>query len=252
MNWGILSAVAGAAGLAVAGLGYAAGKVHVNGHVPRYAEHWGHRSQAHPDDVLHYVAMGDSAAQGVGASSVDKAYVSLIGHRLAEATGRPVAITNLSVSGAISDDVVREQLAVFESLPFTPDVVTVAIGGNDVVYPRCNVNTFAASLKNILGRLPAGSFVGDVPWFTIPGMNRQSVDMSRRAAELVSAHGHHLVQIHRASRSLGYLKYYGNVARDLFHPNDRGYAKWADLFWDAIVESGTLARLTPVRTPVAV
>ena len=244
MNWGILGAAAGAAGLAAAGVSYVAGKAHVNNHVPVYAAHWDCRSDDHPHDVLHYVALGDSAAQGVGASSVDKGYVSLIGQRLAAETGRPVAITNLSVSGAVSDDLVRDQLGTLDALPFTPDVVTVAIGGNDVVFPQYNLESFASSLETILDRVPSGSFVGDVPWFTIPGMDRQSVTMSERAAELIAEHGHHLVRIHHASRSLGYVKYYGNVARDLFHPNDRGYSKWADLFWDAMVASGTIARLS--------
>ncbi|MGA4669451.1 SGNH/GDSL hydrolase family protein [Propionibacteriaceae bacterium Y1923] len=243
MNWGILAVAAGVGSLVVAGLSYAAGKVHVNGHVPRYAEHWGHRPDEHPADVLHYVALGDSAAQGVGASSVEKGYVSLIGARLARETGRPVSITNLSVSGAVSDDVVSEQLGQLDSLPFTPDIITIAIGGNDVVYPRHNTESFAASLTTILERLPTGSFVGDVPWFTIPGFNVVSGQMATRARQLITDHGHHLVEIHRASRSLGYWKYYLNVAQDLFHPNDVGYAKWADLFWEQIVESGTLERL---------
>lgn len=243
MKWGTATVAAAGGVLAAAGLSYVAGKVHVNGHVPRYAEHWGNRATEHPQDVLHYVALGDSAAQGVGASSVERGYVSLIAERLRRATSRPVAVTNLSVSGAVSDDVVRDQLGTLEALPFTPDVVTLAIGGNDVVFPQYTVESFSASLMTILDRLPRGSFVGDVPWFTLPGMNRQSVTMSASARELIVAHGHHLVQIHRASRELGYAKYFLNVAQDLFHPNDKGYRKWADLFWQQIVQSGTLDRL---------
>lgn len=243
MKWGITAAAAGAGSLAVVGVLYAVGKVHVNRHVPRYAEHWGTRAHDHPADVLHYVALGDSAAQGVGASSVDKGYVSLIAERLRRETGRPVAITNLSVSGAVSDDLVRDQLDVFDALPFTPDIVTLAIGGNDVVFPKYNVETFTASLVTILKRIPEGSFVGDVPWFTIPGMNQQSATMSAKARALIVEHGHHLVPIYQASRDLGYLKYHTNIAQDLFHPNDKGYAKWADLFWEQILSSGIMDRL---------
>ena len=245
MKWGIIAAAAGVGSVISVGLAYAAGKVHVNNHVPRYAEHWNNRVDDHPHDVLHYVALGDSAAQGVGASTVSKGYVPLVADRLNRATGRPVAITNLSVSGAVSDDVVRDQLDVLAQLPFTPDVVTVAIGGNDVVFPKYTVESFSASMVTILESIPDGSFVGDVPWFTIPGMNQQSVLMSARARALIAEHGHRLVPIHQASRDLGYAKYYRNVARDLFHPNDKGYSKWADLFWQQIVESGTLDRLKP-------
>lgn len=46
------------------------------------------------------MALGDSAAQGVGVDDPADGYVSLVGRHLAEITGRNVRIVNLSVSGA--------------------------------------------------------------------------------------------------------------------------------------------------------
>jgi len=231
------------AGAAVVGGSYLQGRRTINRHVGDYADHWGRRPDEHPDDVLHYVALGDSAAQGVGASVVDKGYVPTIGRRLSEATGRPVTITNLSVSGAVSDDVIAEQLDQLAALPFTPDVVTLDIGANDVLFKRDAVAAFPDNLTTILEALPAGSFVGDVPWMVVPGWAGRSAVMARRAAELIEEHGHHLVRLYDASRSQGIWRFHYNSARDWFHPNDRGYARWADAFWDSIEASGVLDEL---------
>lgn len=235
---------AAVAGAASAGYQYAKGHRLINRHVEDYREHWEARRAAPSDGVLHYVALGDSAAQGVGATHVGASYVSLLGDRLAAATGRDVAITNLSVSGAVSGDVVARQLPLLSELGFTPDLVTLDIGGNDVVFAADNtVESFAASLEAILAALPPGSFVGDVPWFMIPGLSRRSRAMTARAADLIGSYGHHLVPIYQAMRETGYLKFHTNTAADWFHPNDKGYLAWADLFWESIVESGKLDEL---------
>lgn len=235
--------VAAGAGLATAVGAFLVGRRLIETHVSEYATHWGQRPDRHPEGVLHYVALGDSAAQGVGASHVGAGYVPLVAARLAEATGRQVAITNLSVSGAVSDDVVTHQLPQLADLPFTPDILTMDIGANDVVLPGHDTETFARSMRVILEALPTGSFVADVPWFMIPGMDGQSRAMAARAASLIAGAGHHVVAIHEASRAVGRLSYLRYTSRDLFHPNDKGYASWADAFWEAIVDSGRLPEL---------
>lgn len=241
MRWAVPAAVG--AGLAAAVGAYLMGRRVIDTHVSDYATHWGQRPDKHPEGVLHYVALGDSAAQGVGASHVGAGYVPLVAARLAEETGRPVVITNLSVSGAVSDDVVTHQLPLLADLPFTPDVLTMDIGANDVVFHGHDTETFARSMRIILAALPRGSFVADVPWFMIPGMDGQSRSMATRAASLIAGAGHHVVAIHEASRSVGRLSYLRYTSRDLFHPNDKGYASWAEAFWEAIVDSGRLAEL---------
>ncbi|MFT3888152.1 MAG: SGNH/GDSL hydrolase family protein [Arachnia sp.] len=240
--------VAGAAAAAVGavGIAYLRGARLIARNVDDYRTHWGSGRGEHDGDVLHYVVLGDSAAQGVGATHVGASYVSLIADRLREATGRPVAITNLSVSGAVSGDVVVDQLPVLRELQFTPDLVTVDIGGNDVVFSATNtVDSFAESFEEILRALPKGSFVGDIPWFTVPTLGRRARKMSERARELVPAYGHHLVPLYEATRDLGFLHFHRHTAGDWFHPNDKGYRAWADLYWSAIVASGRVAELMP-------
>ena len=213
------------------------GRQTINRHVEAYGQHWGSRPSVRAG-ALHYVALGDSAAQGVGATAVSRGYVPRVAEKLQSATGREVLVTNLSVSGATSDDVVRDQLPQLAALEFAPDLVTLDIGGNDVIYPGHNAATFERSLEVILAALPEGSFVADVPWFMVPGLGKASQRMSVLASALVERHGHHLVPLHRTSRETGVLGYHRHTAGDFFHPNDRGYEGWAETFWAAIVASG--------------
>ena len=240
---GRLGSAALAAGVGWMGYRYLQGRRSILGHVDDYRAHWSNPTEPDPD-ALHYVALGDSAAQGVGASTVSHGYVSLVAERLRQATGRPVAVTNLSFSGATSDDVVRDQLPQFAELPFTPDLVTLDIGATDVVFPGHTVATFEASLERILDALPEGAFVSDVPWFMVPGLGRQAKLMSAVAADAVGRHGHHLVALHDMSRTPGVLRYHRYTARDFFHPNDAGYVGWADAFWTAIENTDVLQSLS--------
>lgn len=241
MKW-LLPVVAGT-GLVWACASYLVGRRIIDTQVQDYAEHWSVRPAHHADGVLHYVALGDSVAQGVGASHVGASYVALVADRLAERTGREVVVTNLSVSGAVSGDVVEHQLPLFKALPFTPDIVTMDIGANDAVFPGHNVRSFARSMRIILEALPAGSFVADVPWFMVPVVSGQSRAMAASAAQLIAEFDHRRVAVHEVSQAVGRLGYFRYASEDLFHPNDRGYASWADAFWDAIVASGRLDEL---------
>lgn len=236
-------------GASLAGLGgaigyYVGGQRKVNRDVEDYYRHWSVQARRHiRRDLppLHYVALGDSAAQGVGATSAGQSYVALIGHMMSEATGREVIVTNLSVSGAISGDVVRDQLPKLAALGFTPDLVTLDIGGNDAVFFMGNTTeSFTASFDAILGALPKGSFVADVPWLMWPGLAQRSSGMSEVSRRLIENHGHHLVPIYESTKATGLFGYHLHTAGDLFHPNDRGHAAWAHKFWDRIVEEGTL------------
>lgn len=72
--------------------------------VGRYAAFWRNRQRAQEADGagdaqggLLYVALGDSAAQGIGASRPDRGYVGLLAAALEQAGGRPVQLVNLSV-----------------------------------------------------------------------------------------------------------------------------------------------------------
>ena len=76
-----------------------------------FARYW----QRHNDRVLTldgplWVALGDSTAQGLGAASPDDGYVGQVLSELRQLTARPWRVLNLSVSGALTRDVLGAQL----------------------------------------------------------------------------------------------------------------------------------------------
>lgn len=211
--------------------------------VAEYRDHWRALAEGHDPDgqELRYVALGDSAAQAVGASSPEAGYVAAVAQHLAGLTGRDVALFNLSVSGAKATDVLGDQLPRLADLGFTPDVLTLGIGGNDIVDRRISVQAFLDTMTEVLAKLPPGSFVADPPGFLIPPFEARSDAMALGVRPLIREAGHHLVALHRATRSAGHLGWVRNVAADAFHPNDRGYAGWAAAFTEALDAAGTFA-----------
>lgn len=233
------SSVAVTAGLA----SWLVGRARVEKHVGAYARYWTDLPRQAGDDAIVVVALGHSTVQGVGASVVDNGYLPILLRRLAKATGRDVHVINLSVSGSVSGDVVEHQLPALAALPVTPDLVLLDIGANDVVFPGHSLESFTASMRQILPALPPGSFVADVPWIAILHWGGPSRRFAQRSRELAAEYGHHVVGLHDASRTLGLLAYRRYISSDLFHPNDRGYAGFADAFWVQLEASGKVEQL---------
>lgn len=233
----------GLAGLGAAFLArYGYGQIVTERQEARYRTYWRRFPDVIPATAVHYVALGDSTAQGIGASRVQNGYVPLIADRLAAATGRPVVVTNLSSSGAGVRDVVREQLPLLEELPRPADLVTLGIGSNDVLGPGSNPISFEKHFSDVLAALPRGSFVADVPWFATQPLAGRSAELASVARSLIGTHGHHLVRLHAVMRCDGPYRLFRRLAWDLVHPNDAGHKDWAEIFWNAIAGSGWLAR----------
>ena len=110
-------------------------------HDADYRAHW-HALAARADpDALTWVVLGDSAAVGIGAESVERTYVAQVAERVAAETGRPVRVVNLAVSGAMAKDVLADQLPLMPASGV--DAVTCVVGGNDAAdaFPRPVVRT---------------------------------------------------------------------------------------------------------------
>lgn len=181
---------------------------------------------------LLYVALGDSAAQGIGASKPDQGYVGLIAQRLRDSTGRAVQVVNLSTSGARIGDVLDTQLAALDALPQTPDVVTVAVGGNDIqAYDRA---TFEAQTDQLTAALPPGTYVADAPYFMHGRRQRDAAQAADHLRTSAAERGLRPVPLHDALKAQGWRAMLTQYAADWFHPNDRGHRVWADAFWSRI------------------
>jgi len=204
---------------------------------------WWREHGAEQGDLL-YVAIGDSAAQGIGASRPDRGYVGVLAEAMRAASGRSIRTANLSVSGATTALAVRDQLPRFRGLE--PDVVTVAIGANDIAEwaPR----EFDRNLRTILDEVPAHAIVAELPCFHFPRNERRVAEANRMLHDAARERGLAVAPLHAATRRQGVRGILTQFARDMFHPNDVGYTVWAEAFRPFV--GARLAELTaPVDAP---
>jgi lysophospholipase L1-like esterase len=197
--------------------------------VDRHYRYWNIRSQQ-PGELC-YVALGDSATQGIGASRPERGYVGLVASRIEAVTGRSVRVVNLSRSGARIDDLRDRQLPRLAAMPVAPHIVTVGIGGNDV---RDRTASWDADVRTVLDALPAGAIVADVPDFGGGPSLRHGRQAARVVRTAVAVRPLRLVDLEAATRDgMGRASY----AADGFHPGNRGHRIWADAFWPAVVDA---------------
>ncbi|SIN91926.1 Lysophospholipase L1 [Agromyces cerinus subsp. cerinus] len=203
----------------------------LNETLPVHSKWW--RDHAKADGELLYVAIGDSAAQGIGASRPDRSYVGQIADELRESTGRSVRVVNLSVSGATTALAVRDQLPRFRDIrALRPDVVTVSIGANDIA--DWSPERFDRNIRSIFAELPLHAVVADLPCFHFPQNERKVAEANRMLRAAAREHGLVVAPLHEATRRQGLRGILTQFARDMFHPNDHGYAVWAEAFRPAI------------------
>lgn len=187
---------------------------------------WWHEHGRHAGDLL-YVAIGDSAAQGVGASQPHHSYVGKIAAHLRHITNQSVRVINLSVSGARLREALDTQVPQLHTMK--PDVLTVSIGANDILdFDR---DRFDWELNALFDALPEQAIVADVPCFFFGEAERRvrvANTILRKSAE---EHGLPVAPLYaRTKRQSAAWMAINQVAADFFHPNDRGYRVWASAF----------------------
>ncbi|MDP9832528.1 SGNH/GDSL hydrolase family protein [Trueperella abortisuis] len=191
---------------------------------------------------LIYVALGDSAAQGLGATRVQEGYVPRLAVALEAMSGREVALVNLSLSGGTIQSVLGTQLPQLRGLrvagePLRPDVVTLDIGGNDVLQPWLSKEDFDAYVERAGCELPEGTFVMNIPSFAVMAKADARAEAFSGSIERLAG-THHMVDIRSLSQSLPLPTYmFSYHAIDLFHPNTPWYAVWAQSFADAVADA---------------
>ena len=188
-----------------------------------------------------YVALGDSTGSGVGAR--EGGYVARLFSRLAQR--RPGSkLTNLCVSGATTQDLLRRQLD--RGVALNPDLVTVGIGINDIGH-GLSIEEFAKNYEEILRTLKektqAQIVVANIPDISsaprIPGpmrneYQRQIVQFSQRLEEIANRHGVTVFDVHSITKQElpSHPEYFSS---DGFHPSDQGYELWATHMWPTVV-----------------
>ena len=118
--------------------------------------------------------------------------------------------------------------------PYRPDLVTLTIGGNDVMTEDMAPGQFEERLRRVLAFLPADALVSTIPSFGIMPQESRAQDMSDRIAFAVSDSDAHLVDLRSLTQEYSLPTYtFAYHAADFFHPNSAAYTKWAQLFADA-------------------
>jgi acyl-CoA thioesterase I len=185
--------------------------------------------------TLRYVALGDSLAQGIGASDPERGYVGLLAAKLERATGQTVEVINLSSTGIMIHDLVRDQLPILDAMRPRPALVTVTIGTNDV--GRLTLGELRERFDELCSRLPAGTLVADLPRFHRGRRSRAAVEANAVLRDVLAKHPElTAVPLHAATQHTG--RSYRSA--DFFHPNDRGHRRYADTFWAALLATTEL------------
>ena len=209
-----------------------------------FAAYWA----AHNDQVRHerasdenaakdplWIVLGDSTAQGLGAPRPQDGYVGQALTQLRRTTGRHWRVINLSVSGALTRDVLADQVPVLQNE--TPDLVTCGAGVNDILF-SAPAKLFA-DLRALLAAVPDKTVLLDLPlmsgFWGIVG--RISVPYTSRMNRVV-----HEVALERnlpvAEVSAHFTPpWVGKFGVDNFHPSLDGYRDWTRALLAAVPAS---------------
>ena len=198
--------------------------------VGQYKKFWENKAQESGE--ITYLALGDSAAQGIGASSPTRGYVGLIADKLAERTNKSVKIVNISKTGAKMGDYLTEQAPMIEGQK--ADIVTIEIGANDIAV--FNADDFRSKFKKVLATLPDRAYVSNMPLFNSRPGSTNNAKIASKIIEEELVNYPKLVFVDLQKQTSDHQSIFG-FAPDLFHPNNLSYKNWADAFWQKIVKN---------------
>jgi len=184
-----------------------------------YAEEWAAEAEAAVAGKMPvFVALGDSLAQGIGASSRAAGYVSLVSDDLRKRRGQDFAVLNLSRSGARLHDVLETQLPALDAANVRLIGGICTVGSNDLVRSG-RLGQTRNRFSEVLVALPEEILMATIPdakSLAAKRMNRylraEAQRIDRPLADVAAA----------------LTTWRGMVAGDGFHPNDRGHRLWAD------------------------
>ena len=194
----------------------------------------------HRDEAVIYAALGDSTGVGVGAKN--GGYVARLFTRIKSL--RPDSrLTNVCVSGAETEDVLRSQLKT--ALASRPTLVTLGIGINDVGHGVA-AETFAQNYEEIIKRLKAETsapiIITNIPDISlapiVPASLRDQIYrrvnlFNEHIKEIASRHNLIVVDAYTATRDV-IKSSPGFFSDDGFHPSDEGYERWAEMMWPTV------------------
>jgi lysophospholipase L1-like esterase len=200
-----------------------------------FASHWhAHNDRIRTEAGPLWVVLGDSTAQGLGAPSPAGGYVGQVLAELRRRTGLRWRVLNLSVSGALIRDVLRDQLPLVPVGNTAPDLVICGIGVNDILYSA--PAKLLRDLRALVGAIPDQTVILDLPlpagcWGIIGRMSVPYVArINRTIHEAARARGLPVAEV-----SAHFMPPWGGkFASDCFHPSQAGYRDWTRALLAAI------------------
>jgi len=190
---------------------------------------------------LVYVALGDSTAYGLGASSPNTHYVARLFASL-QREYPSARLTNLGTCLATAADVLAQQVP--DAIILQPQLVTLSVGPNDLRQGR-SPDDFARRVEVILERLDRETDAA-VILNALPDMARapRFRQPERSMVAALTRHYNHalrhvadgfgvdLVDLAIGDRAETELRRF--FSEDGYHPSDLGYAAWAGVLWEAV------------------
>ena len=193
--------------------------------IPVHSAYW--REQYKRTGDLVYVVLGDSTAQGIGASKPNRGYVGKLARFIHKESGESVRVVNLSQSGARLREIHEVMMPRFAKQH--PDILTVAIGANDIA--SFDEARFTRELDALYAALPGHAIVAEVPSFYFGTAEHKAQVANLIVHETAERYGLVVAPVYELTRRQTGAKYaFNQVADDFFHPNDRGYDVWTSAF----------------------
>ena len=192
----------------------------VSDQIGPYTDWWNEQNEAAlKTEAPLVVAIGDSMALGIGASSPDKGFVGLVRDQLGRHDGQEWQMVNLGQWGDKIEDAIDRQVPALATIR-KPDVLLVCIGSNDMVW-GATLSKLKGGMRTILEEVPAPAHVS-----MLIGTSPRSIIANKALIGTALELGHHTVN--------PWFKWRGNQANDRFHPNDEGYAAMAGAFYKSL------------------
>lgn len=188
-----------------------------------------------------YTALGDSTGVGVGAKQ-GGGYVARLFERIKRERAAS-RLTNLCVSGATTEDVLRVQLKA--AINSHPTLITLGIGINDMGHGLA-AERFARNYEEIIKRLKeetsARVVVTNIPDISYaPVVPEYARDDTRRRVQAFNekieaiARQYELLVVDAYSETQAIIPTHPEFfSEDGFHPSDAGYEYWAETMWPTV------------------
>ncbi|QHA03485.1 SGNH/GDSL hydrolase family protein [Streptomyces broussonetiae] len=202
---------------------------------------------------VRFVALGDSLTQGVGdpVATGWRGWAALLAPSLAE----EVEFTNLSVSGAQTQDVLERQAPA--ALELRPDVVSVVIGVNDTLRHTFDIRAVAARLDEVYAALARQGATVLTACLPDPGailglptaLARPLARRQRAVNTVVHALSERYGAVHLHAAEGAWITDRSLWSADRLHPGERGHRQFAVRFHALLTEAGRATGQPPSPDP---